>query len=176
MYDVRHPLNCLYEQQYVVMPNDTFYHLAERYNIAVLSIEQANPGVGPERLFVGQVICLPLPPCDNGFQYLIKPYDTLFQIAQMYNVTVEHLLARNPGVNPYQLQLGQVLCIPPSIDVDCPMERFHIVRPGESLYELADRFNIPLDSLVSANNHIENPDYIAIGTKLCVPSPMVTPD
>ncbi|WP_188206983.1 LysM peptidoglycan-binding domain-containing protein [Alkalibacillus aidingensis] len=175
MYFNRHPLNCLYEQQYVVMPGDTFYDLAKRYNIAVLSIQQANPDVNPNQLYVGQVICLPLPPCENGFQYIVKPNDTLFQIAQMYHVTVEDLLSRNPGVNPYQLRLGQPLCIPPSIDVECPMERFHIVRPGETLYELADRFNIPLESLIAINDHIENPDHVQVGTKLCVPSPMVTP-
>lgn len=166
----------MYEQQYYIQPGDSLYELALRYNIAVLSIEQANPGIQPDHVHVGQQICIPLPPCENGFQYIIKPNDTLFQIAQMYNVTVEDILNMNPTVNPYQLHLGQTLCIPPSIDVDCPMDRFHIVRPGETLYELARRFNIPMESLIAANNHIVNPDQVLVGTKLCVPSQMVTPD
>ncbi len=94
----------------------------------------------------------------------------------MYNVTVEAILNNNLRLNPYKLQLGQAICIPPSIDVDCPMDRFHIVRPGETLHELASQFKIPLESLIAANNHIENPDQVFIGTKLCVPSPMETPD
>ncbi|MCL7748627.1 LysM peptidoglycan-binding domain-containing protein [Halalkalibacter alkaliphilus] len=174
--DIRQRLSCSFDQQYYVQPGDTLYQLAQRYNIAVLSLEQANPGIQPNNLLVGQRICIPLPPCENGFQYIFKPNDTLNQIAQMYNVTVEDILSNNPGVNPYNLLLGQALCIPPSIDVDCPMERFHIVRPGETLYELASRFNIPLESLVAANNHVENPDQVVVGTKLCVPSPMVTPE
>ncbi|WP_418769531.1 LysM peptidoglycan-binding domain-containing protein [Halalkalibacter kiskunsagensis] len=148
--------------------------MAERYGISIIGIEQANPGVDDNHLLVGQTICLPLPPCQNGFQYIIKPNDTLHHISQMYNVTVESILNRNRELNPYNLHIGQAICIPPSIDVDCPMERFHIVRPGETLHELANRFHISLQSLLFANNHIESPNRVPVGTKLCVPSSMET--
>ncbi|MDT8859686.1 LysM peptidoglycan-binding domain-containing protein [Alkalihalobacillus sp. MEB130] len=168
-------MSCSYDQQYFVQPGDTLYLLAQRYNISVIGIEQANPDIDSTNLLVGQRICLPLPPCENGLQYIVKPNDTLYHIAQMYNVSPETILNKNPAVNLYQLQIGQAICIPPSIDVECPMDRFHIVRPGETLGELAIRFNIPLESLLAVNHHIDNPNQMIVGTKLCVPSPMVTP-
>lgn len=167
---------CSYDQQYYVLPGDTFYHLSQRYGIPLIGIQKANPDVDPENLIVGQIVCLPLPQCENGFQYIIKPYDTLYRIAQLYNVTVEDILNRNPGIQPYNLQLGQTICIPPSIEIDCQMNRYYIIKPGDTLYELAKQFNVPLKSLLSFNSHIKNPNQLTVGTKICVPSPMITPD
>nr|WP_245742007.1 LysM domain-containing protein [Anaerobacillus arseniciselenatis] len=50
----------------------------------------------------------------------------------------------------------------------------YYVQPGDTFYELANRFNIPLEALITANDHIDDPDRVAVGTKICVPSPMVT--
>lgn len=168
--------SCPYDQIYYIQPGDTFYRLAQRYGIPVYGIIQANPGVNPNNLMTGQRICIPLPQCENGIAYLIKPYDTLYKIAQIYNVSVEEILEQNPGLSPYNLRLGQKICIPPSIDVDCPMNRFYIIRPGDTLYKLAQRFNVPLESLIAYNKHVENPDLVQVGTKICVPSPMITPE
>ncbi|MBF7082664.1 DUF3794 domain-containing protein [Desulfallas sp. Bu1-1] len=44
---------------YVVKPGDTFFKLAQKYSTTVQAIQQANPGVNPENLRVGQVIIIP---------------------------------------------------------------------------------------------------------------------
>ena len=44
--------------------------------------------------------------------YTVEEEDTLLEIAIAFNVTVEELLAANPGVDPLALQIGQVLTIP----------------------------------------------------------------
>ena len=71
----------------------------------------------PNRLQIGQVICIPTaapptPSCPGGFLYTIRAGDTLYLIAQRYNVTVQELIAANPGINPNNLQIGQQICIP----------------------------------------------------------------
>ncbi|HPZ90555.1 MAG TPA: LysM domain-containing protein, partial [Bacillota bacterium] len=101
---------------YTIQPGDTFFLLAQRFGTTVQAIQQANPGVNPNNLQVGQVICIPTAPappqCPNGFLYTIRPGDTFFLLAQRFGTTVQAIQQANPGVNPNNLQVGQVICIP----------------------------------------------------------------
>jgi hypothetical protein len=44
--------------------------------------------------------------------YIIQQGDTLYKLAQRYGTTVEAIMALNPGIDPYNLQIGQVIRIP----------------------------------------------------------------
>ncbi|CAB1241184.1 Gamma-D-glutamyl-L-diamino acid endopeptidase 1 [Clostridiaceae bacterium BL-3] len=48
----------------------------------------------------------------NHYPYTIQPGDTLYNISQRLEVSLERILAANPGINPYYLRVGQRLCIP----------------------------------------------------------------
>ena len=100
--------------QYTIMAGDTLFLLAQRFNVTVQAIINANPGIDPNRLQIGQVICIPrmTPSCPNGFLYTIMAGDTLFSLAQRFNVTVQAIINANPGIDPNRLQIGQVICIP----------------------------------------------------------------
>lgn len=51
--------------------------------------------------------------CPNeGFPYIIQAGDTLYNLANRYNITLEEIYTANPGINPDLLQIGQVICIP----------------------------------------------------------------
>ena len=99
---------------YTIQPGDTFFSLAQRFGTTVNAIQQANPGVNPNNLQIGQVICIPqaAPPACSGFLYTIQPGDTFFLLAQRFGTTVNAIQQANPGVNPNNLQIGQVICIP----------------------------------------------------------------
>ncbi len=49
--------------------------------------------------------------------YYVQPGDTLWRIAQKYYTTLNRLLTANPGIDPYQLRIGQKLIVPFGIDV-----------------------------------------------------------
>ncbi|NLW21797.1 MAG: LysM peptidoglycan-binding domain-containing protein, partial [Tissierellia bacterium] len=89
----------------------------------VQAIIAANPGIDPNNVQIGQVICIPqaapTPPCPNGFLYTIRPGDTLFLLSQRFNVSVQAIIAANPGIDPNNLQIGQVICIPRRCIVYC---------------------------------------------------------
>jgi LysM repeat protein len=101
---------------YVIRAGDTLFRLAQRFNTTVAAILRANPGLDPNRLMIGQQICipgiLPVPTCPGGTLYTIRAGDTLFSIARRFNTTVEAILRANPGLDPNQLMIGQQICIP----------------------------------------------------------------
>ncbi len=104
---------------YTIRAGDTFFRIANQFNITVDALRRANPGVDPNRLQIGQVICIPVsapptPSCPGGFLYEIRSGDTLFLIAQRHNLSVQELIAANPGIDPNRLRVGQRICIPSS--------------------------------------------------------------
>lgn len=51
--------------------------------------------------------------CPSGsISYSIKPRDTLYIIARKHDISLNEIIAVNPGINPYMLMVGQQICIP----------------------------------------------------------------
>lgn len=46
------------------------------------------------------------------FQYAIQRGDTIYSIANQFNVSISDLIYANPGLNPYNLAVGQLILIP----------------------------------------------------------------
>lgn len=50
----------------------------------------------------------------NGtIRYTIRPYDTIWMLAQVFNTTVDAIMELNPGIEPTNLLIGQVVTIRP---------------------------------------------------------------
>jgi LysM repeat protein len=156
---------------YTIKAGDTFFQLAQRFGTTVQAIEQANPGVNPDNLQIGRVICIPAasaPGCPNGFLYTIQAGDTFFSLAQRFGLTVQAIEQANPGVNPNNLQIGQVICIPSLAPATCPGGFLYTIQPGDTYFLLARRFGTTVAALEKANPGID-PNNLAIGALLCIP-------
>ncbi|HEY8464155.1 MAG TPA: LysM peptidoglycan-binding domain-containing protein [Bacillota bacterium] len=163
---------------YVIRSGDNFYSLAQRYNTTVDAIIAANPGVNPNALQIGQTVCIPgmQPPpatCPSGSTtYVIRSGDTLFALAQRFNTTVNAILAINPGIDPNALRVGQRICIPgvqPPPPTTCPAgTTAYIIRSGDTLFALAQRFNTSVNAILAANPGID-PNALRIGQRICIP-------
>lgn len=100
----------------------------------------------------------------NYYSYVMRPGDTLYSIAHRFNVSVTNILASNPGINPYNLFVGQTICIP----VCPPDHTVKIIQPGDTLYKIAQAYNVSISSIVSSNPGID-PNYLAVGQRICIP-------
>lgn len=103
---------------YVVQPGDTVYNIARRYGVTPQSIITQNKLTNPDLIFPGQKLLInvketgpsPVPP--GRKTYIVQPGDTLYAIARRYQTTVEAILKVNPGIDPYNLQVGQQILVP----------------------------------------------------------------
>ena len=81
--------------------------------------------------------------------------DTLYSIAEKYDLPVTLLMKVNDIDNPYNLKIGTRLCIPgtedqlPQAPEQC--QKTHTVKAGDTLYLIAKMHNIKLDALMRAN-------------------------
>lgn len=95
-------------------PIDGYY--GTRTKDAVIAFQRdnnltADGIIGPQTY---KIIDILLRGYDN---YYIQPGDTLWQIARKYYTTVNKIVTANPGINPYQLQIGQMIIVPYGIDI-----------------------------------------------------------
>ncbi|MBB6216096.1 LysM repeat protein [Anaerosolibacter carboniphilus] len=101
----------------------------------------------------------------NHYPYTIQPGDTLNSIAYRLEVSVSRIIASNPGVDPYNLRVGQILCIPA-----CPPNHTaKIIQPGDTLYKIAQAYRVTITSILEANPGID-PNYLRVGQRICIPS------
>jgi lysozyme len=93
---------------HVVAAADTFHSIAERYQISVAELVNANPrllSVGDRLTIPGQIA----PPAAPSRTHTVKAGDTLYAIARKYGTTIAALVARNNISDPNLIQVGQLL-------------------------------------------------------------------
>ena len=101
----------------------------------------------------------------NG-TYIVKPGDTLYAIASRYNTTVDAIKNLN-NLTGNVLSIGQVLRLPSSNDEDVSPSTY-IVRPGDTLYAIANRYNTTVDAIKRLNNLTS--DVLTVGQVLKIPT------
>lgn len=169
---------------YTIKKGDTLARLALSQKTTVPAILAANPGIVPEKLNIGQSICVPQrqpqqpqqppaqgPSCPIGSSpYEIKSGDTLAGIAVRFSTTVEAILKTNPDIVPEKLFIGQVICLAQekTEQLICPNQNAYVIRKGDTLSEIAKAFGVTLQALMSANPGV-TPQSLYVDQVICVP-------
>ncbi|HWQ30966.1 MAG TPA: LysM peptidoglycan-binding domain-containing protein, partial [Negativicutes bacterium] len=96
---------------------DTLARIASQLSTTVTALLAANPGLIPERMSIGQVICVSQEKtqqlvCSNLNAYVIRKGDTIAGIANAFNMPLKSLMDANPGISPSSLYLDQIICVP----------------------------------------------------------------
>jgi 3D (Asp-Asp-Asp) domain-containing protein/LysM repeat protein len=121
---------------------------------------------------------------DQARIHTVAEGDTLQSIAEQYGVELRALIVANGlEAEPDLLSLGAQLVVP-GAQAAAPEQRAaarpapprtHVVEPGETLGDIAWRFEIDVRSLMRANA-IDDPDLVAVGARLVMPgSPLASP-
>jgi LysM repeat protein len=101
--------------------------------------------------------------------YTVQSGDSLSQLAQRFNTTLNALLLANPQItNPNVLTVGQQLYIPGAL-VTVNGQTVYIVKAGDSLSLIAFNQGISLTSLEQANPGITDPNLIYPGEHVVIP-------
>lgn len=99
---------------------------------------------------------------DLGY-HVVEEGETWSRVLIRYRLTNEALVAANPDVNPADLRAGQILRIP----VPPPIRRSHRVAPGETIRDIARRYNVTPEEIREANR-LAN-DRLLAGWTLIIP-------
>ena len=114
--------------KYTIKKGDSLNSIAAAAGVTVAQIVAANNIKDPNKIYVGQVIKIPLPSASGstttakatttttasgtGKTYTVKAGDTLAAIAGKFNVTLTALEQANNITDPNKIYVGQVLKIP----------------------------------------------------------------
>jgi len=101
--------------------------------------------------------------------YIVQKGDSLYQIAKKYNTTIEKIKTLN-NLTSNSLSIGQQLYIPTSEaeQESTQSKNTYIVQKGDSLYQIAKKYNITVDELKKINNL--NTNTLSIGQILNIPN------
>ncbi len=97
--------------------------------------------------------------------YIVKSGDTLSEIGEMYGYSYTYLAMYNGIKDPNKIYPGQEIRIPDdNFEVK---EVVYIVKSGDTLSEIAERYNTTYQK-IALDNNIDNPNLIYPGQKLVI--------
>ena len=153
---------------YVVQKGDSLYSIANKLGTTVSELKKEN-NLTTNTLQIGEVLRIPTKEIYEGEEnvYIVQKGDTLYSIAAANNTTVDELKRAN-NLTSNILSTGQLLKIPSAL---LP-ESTYIVKKGDSLYSIANKYNTTVDELKRINNLTSN--ILSIGQVLKLPSDKVS--
>lgn len=152
------------QEIYTVKKGDSLWKIANKYNTTVEKLKSAN-NLKTNTLSVGQKLVIPsisVSP-EVSDTYIVQKGDSLWSIANKFNMTVSELKNLNNLTNNL-LSIGQVLKIKDSFNNG---KTTYTVQKGDSLWVIANKYGITTEELKSYNNLKSN--LLSIGQVLKIP-------
>ena len=158
------------ENVYIVKKGDSLYSIASKFNTTVFEIKETN-NLKSNSLSIGQKLIIPTSKVDKNQTYIVQRGDSLYSIANKFNTTVENLKEIN-NLKSNLLQIGQKLVI--SGTTSTTTDNLYTVKKGDSLYQIALKFNTTVNEIKRLNNLTSN--LLSIGQQLKIPKLTETSD
>lgn len=151
---------------YIVKKGDSLYSIARRNNMTVDELKSLN-NLTSNILSIGQKLIISSGSNVPNNVYVVKKGDTLWSIANNFNVSVNDLKNANNKSNN-SLSIGEKLIIPGKSTGENVSTTIYIVKSGDNLYSIARRYNVTVNEIKSLNNLSSN--LLSIGQKLSIPT------
>ncbi len=150
---------------YIVKKGDSLYSIARRNNMTVDELKSLN-NLTSNILSIGQKLIISRGSNVPNNVYVVKKGDTLWSIANNFNVSVNDLKNANNKSNN-SLSIGEQLIIPGKSTGENVSTIIYTVKSGDNLYSIARRYNVTVNEIKSLNNLSSN--LLSIGQKLSIP-------
>ena len=154
---------------YTVKKGDSLWSISKKFGVTVDELKKYN-NLTSNLLNIGQVLKIPTKDetiIDTN-TYTVKRGDTLYSIANAYNISVNELKNYN-NLTSNTLSIGQILKIPTTSET---VGNTYVVKRGDSLYSIANAYNISVNELKNYNNLTSN--LLSIGQVLKIPTGTTT--
>jgi murein DD-endopeptidase MepM/ murein hydrolase activator NlpD len=180
-----------------VTKGDTLWSISKQYNTSLELILALNNIKDKDALSIGQIIKIPQ---DNFTaadysMYVVKKGDTLWSIAQKYNLSVDLIFATNNIANSELISIGQEMKIPShknavaetnivnqavvdkknnniNNNVSQPENAkpiVYTVKVGDNLWNISRKYGVSVEVIISVNN-LRDKDLLSLGQKLKIPA------
>lgn len=144
---------------YNVVKGDTLYGIASKYGITVEELKELN-NLTNNMLSIGQQL-LVVPDNKKDNSYIVQKGDSLWSIANKYNIPVNDLINYN-NLNDLTIYIGQELKIPTVNN-----NQIYTVQKGDSLWSISKKYNTSVDKIIKDNNL--STTILSIGQQLIIP-------
>lgn len=171
---------------HLVKRGEVLGRIARRYGVRVSDIENANPQLKRRMLRAGERITIPIGPGSTAIAraddaappagatartHVVKRGETLSHISRRYGISQAKLREWNGLNRDGDIRAGQRLRLSARSGGAAPARvaaRTHVVRRGDTLSELAQRYGVSVRAIREANGL--RSDAIRAGTKLKIPA------
>ena len=201
-------------KSHIVKKGETLTLIARQHGVSINSLVQNNGIKNPDIILTGQkLIVNPIHKTSNlnpttnpqtlsqqtqGNQYKVLEGDTINRIAKSHGISNETLIASNSGINPDQIQTGQIIKIPtdqpeavketdnksnkseaniiqnpedPDEIIAPEGHGFYQVSSGDTLHSIAVSFGTDTDNLRKLNKISSSEWSLKVGDYILVPVP-----
>ncbi len=93
--------------------------------------------------------------------HIVKPGETIYSIAEYYNISVKRLVLENGIANPDNLAIGQTIVI-------AQPEIVYTIQAGDSLESIAQKFNVSSMELLRNNPYLSGRNYFYAGESIVI--------
>jgi len=180
-----------------VTKGDTLWGISKQYNLSLKLIFDLNNIKDEDTLSIGQIIKIHqdnLPTADYTM-HIVNKGETLWSIAQKYNLSVNLILATNNIANSELISIGQKVKIPShknaiaetniinqavigktnnNINNNISQPRnaepiVYTVKAGDNLWDISRKYGVSVEVIIDINN-FRDKDFLSLGQKLEIPA------
>lgn len=159
-----------------IVSGESLSQIARRYDVRVSTLMALNGITDAHSIRAGRELKLPGKPVSDKTSsqvavqtytptnnaapsslYVVKPGDSLWKISRLSNISQAQLLAANDHkISAQNLRPGQKIKLPVASVGKSQTHTYYVIQPGDSLWNIAKRYNLSVKQLVSWNNLIKN--------------------
>lgn len=154
----------------VIKPKETLYSLSKTYDVSQETIKSLNPFIDQKGLQINDVVRIPKKQTAASAapeaivvpagMHLVKSGETVYSIAQQYNLEMADIYAANRDLQTEGLKQGALIKIPSGNIVSVPVtgdNHFeHTVEKEETVFSILRKYDVTLEELIAENPELQN--------------------